>query len=271
MFGYEDPYYDFGSENMFGYEGGGFQMPAATPETAEQLSAWGLTETSPGVWGATESAPNWLRTIGQTALNNPRLLSALLGAGVSAIGGGSKPAGSTTTTSDIPDRMIPYEMAGMEGLLGAYARTPDGLSPITAQGSRYMMDVLEGDYLNSNPYLDAMYDKAAGKTSAGVNAMFSKSGRYGSGAHQGVMGETLGNLATDIYGQNYARERGYQQNAALQSDDFGTATILQPFAKSKALLEGARGSKGSTTTNPYFRNRLGEILSGAAAGASIFG
>lgn len=202
----------------------------------------------------------------------PGVPNNLLGAGVGALlgGVGGSQAGTTTTVEDIPEWLKPFALQGMQGLSEAYGQTPDGMSPITAAGGQYMQDVIGGDYLNSNPYLDAMFNQAAGKVTSGVNSQFSGAGRYGSGAHQGVLGESLGNLATDIYGQNFARERGFQQQAAQGAPDFGTASILQPFAKSQALLQGLGNIRGGTTTSPYFRNRPAEILSGALGGASLF-
>jgi hypothetical protein len=71
-------------------------------------------------------------------------------------------------------------------------------------------DTLGGAYLNSNPYLDATFNNARDAVTSGVNAQFSGAGRTGSGAHAGQLGDSLGQLATNIYGGNYQNERANQ-------------------------------------------------------------
>lgn len=204
-----------------------------------------------------------------SVLSNPALIGAGLGAAGSLLGGGNEPAGNVTTTQDIPEWLKGYAKAGMGGLLEAFKTSPGGVNPLTAQGAGYLSDVIGGDYLNNNPYLDAMFNRAAGQVGSRVNSQFTSAGRYGSGAHQGVLGESLGNLATDIYGGNYARERANQQAAALGSGAFGNMLIDQPFRPGQNLLSGVNSIKGGTTTSPYFNNQFGDLLSGSMGGALI--
>ncbi len=231
---------------------------------------------APVLGGATAAAGMGATTAGAAAsggagslLSNPSILGAGLGAVSSLLGGGSKPAGTTTTVQDIPEWLKPYAAQGLGGLVDAYNTTPNGVAPVTAAGNEYLQDVIGGDYLNSNPYIDAMFNRAAGQVSAGVNSQFSKAGRYGSGAHTGVLSESLGNLATDIYGKNYATERQNQQQAAALSPSFGNSIINQPFLKGQNLLQGVNSIKGGTTSTPYFQNQLGDLLGGALGGAAL--
>lgn len=85
-----------------------------------------------------------------------------------------------------------------------------------------------GEFLNSNPFLDAMYNKQADQVKQNyqdamvdTQSTFARGGRYGSGAHfdaegrrEGELMEGLGDLATDTYYQNYKDERGNQMDAA---------------------------------------------------------
>lgn len=88
---------------------------------------------------------------------------------------------------------------------------------------------LAGDYLNANPYLDAMYDRAAEAVTRnfnesvlpGVSARFGMSGRSGSGLMQNAvgsaydaLGRNLTGMASDIYGANFQNERNRQLQAA---------------------------------------------------------
>ena len=85
-----------------------------------------------------------------------------------------------------------------------------------------------GSMLNSNPWIDATFGRAASSVSdqfrnnvmPGIASAFSGAGRYGSNAMDTALGtaeksygRTLGDLATSIYGGNYANERGLQQQA----------------------------------------------------------
>jgi len=95
-----------------------------------------------------------------------------------------------------------------------------------------LQQTLQGDYLNSNPYLDAMYNQAAGQVgenyreavAPSIGAQFDSAGRYGSGMYQNMMqnseqqlGNTLSGLASSIYGTNYTNERNNQMQALSMS------------------------------------------------------
>lgn len=100
---------------------------------------------------------------------------------------------------------------------------------------------LRGDYLNSNPYLDATFNRASNAvtrafkeaTVPGLNATFTNAGRLdGGNAKQTAfdqatnrLGQTLSDLGTEIYGGNYQQERLNQQRAmalapSLASQDY---------------------------------------------------
>ena len=73
---------------------------------------------------------------------------------------------------------------------------------------------LQGDYLNSNPYLDKTYDRALEGVLPGLNATFGGAGRSGSGVHAMSAGKASSDLANQIYGGNYQMERGRMMQAA---------------------------------------------------------
>ena len=76
-----------------------------------------------------------------------------------------------------------------------------------------------GAYLNANPYLDATFNKAADAVQSRVNNSFASAGRFGSGLNQRTLGDSLGDLATNIYGGNYANERNLQESATSRLGD----------------------------------------------------
>lgn len=95
--------------------------------------------------------------------------------------------------------------------------------------SPYLNSTAAGDYLNSNPYLDAMYDTAARgvartyqtATAPQTDSRYELAGRYGSGAMMNErqqnrldLGTTLNDLASGIYGKSYESERDRMVDAA---------------------------------------------------------
>ena len=141
---------------------------------------------------------------------------------------------------------------------GVGGMTPqEGLSFL--QGSTPTSGALQqaagGEFLNANPYLRGMLDEASRGVREnwsdvvlpGINATFGGAGRTGSPAQQqaladaaGQLSDTLGGMATNIYGSNYARERGLQQDAASRLAQIGLgqgsqALSLDPQARQRAL------------------------------------
>tara|TARA_Y100000310_G_scaffold329437_1_gene399275 strand:- start:867 stop:2198 length:1332 start_codon:yes stop_codon:yes gene_type:complete len=113
-----------------------------------------------------------------------------------------------------------------------------------------------GDYLNANPYLDRMFDKASGQVEGAVRGHMGRIGRVGSGTHQETLQRGLGNLATDIYGGNYGRERGLQTQAA------GTlgGLLNQQFGQQLGASQVMQGA---------FQDALGRQTQGAALAPSF--
>lgn len=98
----------------------------------------------------------------------------------------------------------------------------------------YLTPTARGDYLNANPYLDQTFNRASEAVGRqfknivepGIASRFAMGGRSGSGLQQEAfsdarrgLGETLGNMATDIYGGNYATERQNQLMAGRALSD----------------------------------------------------
>lgn len=167
-----------------------------------------------------------------------------------------------------------------------------------AQG--YTQDVLGGNYLNSNPYIDATFNKAAQGTQNQLASQFAGSGRN-VGASYAARADQLNNLATQIYGGNYANERAMQnatlgQANSIANQDYvdasqlaGVGTQREDLASRQIADQVARhdynqnapgialdqyiarinNQPGGSITTPYFQNRGAGALGGAAAGYGI--
>ena len=133
-----------------------------------------------------------------------------------------QPAGNVATNA--MTSYSPYTLAATKNLWDGY-RGMDQLNATT-----------QGAYLNSNPYLDSMFNAATRSVNTqyqnnvlpGVNATFGSGGRTGSNAHQTALdmanqnyGNTISDMAANIYGQNYANERTNQLNSAMNMGNLG--------------------------------------------------
>ena len=130
--------------------------------------------------------------------------------------------GSTVAARD-PRTLQAYDMAADRAF-------DPGSSVKAAEGMN--RSVAEGAYLGGNPYRDQMYDQAADavtrnykRSVAGTQSSFAGAGRFGWGGRPSgllsnaqsygeyELGNTLNRLATSIYYDDYAKERGYQEAA----------------------------------------------------------
>ncbi|MBY0431745.1 MAG: hypothetical protein K2Q10_11145 [Rhodospirillales bacterium] len=102
-----------------------------------------------------------------------------------------------------------------------------------------------GGMLGANPYNTALFEAATRPVveqfrmavAPQIDANMAAHGRYGSGAHalaqgqaEGRLASALGDTAANIFGQDYARERGFQENAKTQlqgASDQAAARQLQ--------------------------------------------
>lgn len=253
--------------NVVGGTAGAGGVGTAAGAGGYDLGSGMTVDASGNVAGAT-GATGGAATDGILGMN-PQLLGAGAGALIGGLGGGSKPAGTTTSTQDVPPWLMPYVTGNLNAATGARDSLIASPDTTTAAIPEYMKTI-RGDYLNpaSNPYLDATYKHAAGLVGAGVDSKFEASGRYGSGAHQGVLQEGFDNLATSIYGGNYQAERARQVAAVTGAPAFdtGTATAaFAPYSQYASLFPG----KSTSTTTPYFTNTAGGILGGALAGSQL--
>lgn len=100
------------------------------------------------------------------------------------------------------------------------------------------LSTINGDYLNSNPYLQQAIDSASQGTIRnynqavipGIQSQFSGAGRFGSGAQKSVqdqanytLGQNLSNISSNMSYQNYNNERQNQMSAVNQAPTIGNA------------------------------------------------
>lgn len=89
-------------------------------------------------------------------------------------------------------------------------------NPLLGQAQGYTSDVLSGKYLTRDA---PGFDSVVGAATDAVNANKFTSGRLGSGAHTAALAREIGGLEY----QNYARERGIQDQAAGMAPELAAA------------------------------------------------
>lgn len=175
-----------------------------------------------------------------------------------------------------------------------------GGSPVTNSADSYATNVLNGSYLNKNPYLDQTFNHAATATQNQLSSEFARSGRNVS-ASEPLRAQQLNDLATQVYGGNYEQERARQQQlipyaTGLANNDYTDLAQLQnvgsavqnqsqnyindaqarwdynqnsPGSDLDNYIRRITGNMGQTTTTTKPKNPTAGAIGGAAAGASI--
>ena len=122
-------------------------------------------------------------------------------------------------------------------------------------GLRQLGETAGGAFLGGSPYLQSVIESAtrpiatqfAEQTMPGIASGFSRAGRYGSGAMARATGQAqeaasraIGDVATQLAAADYARERGYQQQAIgaqLEAARLAPQFYQQQFLPSQQLAQ----------------------------------
>ena len=148
--------------------------------------------------------------------------------------------------------------ATKQGLQSATDIASQGVSQGVTDAQKQQQDTTNGAYLQNNPYFNqAMQGAAQGSTTAynnavqSVNSQASQAGRYGSNAQGTAINAantTMANSLNNAYGnlayQNYANERGIQNQAAQNAPAMAQAS----YAPSEMLTKIGQAQEGYQNT-----------------------
>lgn len=160
------------------------------------------------------------------------------------------------------ERGIPYLDEALQGIgtlnkqiVGDYGAGQE----VAAQGRQYYGDILSGKYMQGNPYLEQMISRTREGVADGVNSQFTLGGRYGSGAHAGMLTKEMANAENAMRFNNYALESGRMDQAAGAGQ-----------AANANLAGQAMGGYGALASMPWggmnsLGNALGALMSGGSA------
>lgn len=134
-----------------------------------------------------------------------------------------------------------------------------GVNPITMSGVQGLEQTASGAGLNANPYVNAEFNQAAAGVDSSVASQFEGAGRFGSGALASSLGSTNNNLATNIYGSNYANELQLQQQAQTALGSLGNSATTNTLSGSNILGQAGQVANnsvlGAAGTAPSLANQ----------------
>lgn len=166
--------------------------------------------------------------------------------------------------------------SGMQ--MDTYGRVAPGAEQGIMGAQDVVNNTLAGRYLTGNPYIEGMLSRTRDNIANDIGSRFSAAGRYGSGMFQDVMSRAMADAENQMRYQNYATERGYQNDAIGQAQNLmgGSQGLLNnaaelPWIGVGALngnVRNASGGYGTTTTRQT--GSVGQML-GGIAGAGLSG
>lgn len=108
----------------------------------------------------------------------------------------------------------------------------------------YLNPIASGKMLGGNPYLDEVIKRTSDDIGNSTNLQASAAGRYGSGVHQGVLADSIGDMSANLRYGDYNAERSRMDNAINSLFGMGTTGQGQ---KMNAI--GAQAGLGTTGQN----------------------
>ena len=147
----------------------------------------------------------------------------------------------TPYTGQTVSQLNPYQT----GAFDAIAQRAYQGSPVNDAASSELTKTLSGGYLNNNPYLDDTVRRAQGDVMTGFAPIEARSGSFGNSGVQQSIGRALGDVSSQIRGNDYAAERGRMTSA------IGMAPTIanQDYVDAEQLLRAGQGYQTQNQLN----------------------
>ncbi len=181
-----------------------------------------------------------------------------------------KKSSKTKTTTEPPSWAKPIlqnagntilnTVTGNQGNLNSLSSNLSGLLPQIQSaalntsglnsGQSYANNVLGGQYLNSNPYVENLAHQAEQDAGNAVNSTFSRAGRSSSYGNQEALAQGVAQAGNQVRFQNYQNERGLQNQAAGMLPSYqaartaGIAPLLGAYQTAGQLPYAGIGNLG---------------------------
>ena len=215
-------------------------------------------------------------------------LGALAGGVLGGIGGGSKPAGQTTTTNAPWGPQQPY-LQDLYGRAQQVSQYGDQFTPDQASAQRELGKFASGERYNpmlgmDNPHLQGVIDNASQDTMRNLMPQMAKanaaSGSFGNSGvaetYGRAAGDALGNIATSTRFKDYLAQQGLNETDLDRRmraiGGFQTQANSEqglPWNNLTNYKNSILGSGGGSESTPYFSNTAASVLGGAGLGARL--
>ncbi len=197
-------------------------------------------------------------------------------------GGGGSTSTSTSVSGSAQKWAAPYAKQGAGAVQNVFNRNQPNLDMLTGKANQmvdagmskynlglgnlgasrgYIGDQIGGAGFN-NPHLEGMIQAARGGVMDGVNGNFALAGRYGSGAHTGVLADSLGDMEAGLRFNNYNAAADRQMQAAGMAEGATQADAAQSLAP--VALAGQLPYTGSES----MASSLGSLFNGGTQKSS---
>lgn len=135
-------------------------------------------------------------------------------------------------------------MSRIEQLMG-----DSGLTDLQRQSVDQLNPMAGGDYLTkNNPFTQAVVDRTGELMAHQIGELAGASGRYGAGAHQGVLAREIGDMANRAYQNDYNRERGFMQDAIGSIFNAGQQQRTNQIGDTRAIVDAYNARLSPTNT-----------------------
>ncbi len=115
-----------------------------------------------------------------------------------------------------PDSTVTPVSAQRESALQAGEQRAMSGNPLLPAAQQQQFNTIQGQYTDpaSNPFYKDLVDSTTAAVRPGIDSMFARGGRAGSGAHAERLGQGIGSAMGPQLFADYGRERALQQDAA---------------------------------------------------------
>ena len=138
-------------------------------------------------------------------------------------------------------QLNPYQT----GAFDAIAQRAYQGSPVNDAAAGELTKTLSGGYLNSNPHLDATVNRAQGDVMRGFAPIEARSGSFGNSGVTEAIGRSLGDVSSQIRGQDYA----YERNRMVGSIGLAPQIANQDYVDANQLLSAGQGLQTQNQLN----------------------
>jgi len=155
----------------------------------------------------------------------------------------------------------PSELA-MDQIMGIAGQRGGSMVPGAALNE--WQKTLQGGYLNANPYIDEIVNRASSRAGAAPVSGYAQQGRFGSGVMANAIADATTQTASNLYGQNYQNERGRMmdalgQSGAMEALQYADAGRLAGVGQRYEADEAAQAREAlAQYMHPYMKQQMFE-------------